>query len=177
MEINSIKFISDEEIKAMAPVNMEVTRQEITKTGSEVHREVFSAVMLFSRLAKFKLNITNDDFALLHYFSQKNYISDQFVVKAHARVVETKWPARDTQKAHSSYLLDIYLTKDLKWEFNITKSKFLPVFLEGVKLGDLAAFAPIARIPGNKEEEAGNDSTESASATLDKEPVKEKLPF
>ena len=135
MQINLINYVTEEEIKAMPLVDLEVTKSTITNKNSNVRRDTYSAMLKFDRLAHFKLNITNDDFALLHYFSGKQFINDQFNVRAHVRFVETKWPEKDGREAHSSYRIDIYVTEDLRWSFDITKSQFLPVLKMGIKAG------------------------------------------
>ena len=160
MQINSIQFIKPEEVNAMALVPMEVTKSVIANKNTEVKREQFSAALKFDRLTTFKLNISNDDFALIHYYSQRKYLADQFTVQAHVRVIETKWPEKDGRKAHSSYLIQIYLTDDLKWEFDITKSQFLPVYLAGIKAGSLSQYLPIEKIPGKSDKEVVKEEEE-----------------
>lgn len=164
MQLNLINYLTEEEIKAMPLVDLEVTKSTITSKNSNVHRDTYSAMLKFDRLTSFRINITNDDFALLHYFSGKQYISDQFTVRAHVRVIETKWPEKDGREAHSSYRLDIYVTEDLKWSFDITKAQFLPVLKMGIKSGNLLAFKPIERLPGKQEKEANEDAAEPAEA-------------
>ena len=159
MQINLINYVTEEEIKAMPLVDLEVTKTTITSKTTNVHRDTYQAVVKFDRLSSFKLNITNDDFALLHYFSGKQYISNQFTVRAHVRVVETKWPEKDGREAHSSYRLDIYVTEDLRWSFDITKAQFLPVLKMGIKQGSLVAFKPIERLPGKQEKEVIEEET------------------
>ena len=153
MQLNLINYVTEEEIKAMPLVDLEVTKSSITNKNSNVRRDTYQAMLKFDRLTSFKLNITNDDFALLHYFSGKQYINDQFTVRAHVRIIETKWPEKDGREAHSSYRLDIYVTEDLRWSFDITKAQFLPVLKMGIKSGSLVAFKPIERLPGKQEKE------------------------
>lgn len=167
MQLNLINYVTEEEIKAMPLVDLEVTKSTITNKNSNVRRDAYSAMLKFDRLAHFKLNITNDDFALLHYFSGKQYISDQFTVRAHVRIIETKWPEKDGREAHSSYRIDIYVTEDLRWSFDITKSQFLPVLKMGIKAGSLIAFKPIERLPGKQEKE------ETAEPAPEEAPVAE----
>ena len=165
MLLNSIQFIKPEEVNAMAIVPMEVTKSTITNKNTEVKRDAFSAALKFDRLTSFKLNISGDDFALIHYYSQRKYLADQFTVQARVRIVETKWPEKDGRKAHSSYLIQIYLTDELKWEFDITKSQFLSAFLAGIKVGGLSQYKPIEKIPGKQDKEVVVQEEE------------EKLPF
>ena len=153
MLLNSIQFIKPEEVSAMPVVAMEVTHSVITNKNSEVKRDSYSAALKFDRLTSFKLNISGDDFALIHYYSQRKYLAEQFNVQAHVRMIETKWPEKDGRKAHSSYLLQIYLTDELKWEFDITKSQFLSAFLAGIKAGGLSQYKPIEKIPGKTDKE------------------------
>ena len=87
-------------------------------------------------------------------------MADQFTVQAHVRIIETKWPEKDGRKAHSSYMIQIYLTDDLKWEFDITKSQFLPVYLAGIKAGNLSQFKSIEKIPGKTDKEVVKEEEE-----------------
>ena len=190
MQLNLINYVTEEEIKAMPLCDLEVTRSNITSKQNNIRRESFQAILRFDRLTSFRMNITNDDFALLHYFSGKQYISDQFTVRAHVRIIETKWPEKDGRPAHSSYRLDIYVTEDLKWSFDITKAQFLPVLKMGIKNGSLANFKPIERLPGKQEEEVeapegeakpieGNATEAPAGGKKKKDPGvnKDELPF
>ena len=170
MQLNLINYVTEEEIKAMPLVDLEVTRSTITNKNSNVRRDTYQAILKFDRLTSFKLNITNDDFALLHYFSGKQYVSDQFTVRAHVRIIETKWPAKDGREAHSSYRLDIYVTEDLRWSFDITKAQFLPVLKMGIKSGSLSAFMPIERLPGKQEKEV----IEEEASPVDANPAEGK---
>ena len=95
MLLNSIQFIKPEEVSAMPVVAMEVTHSVITNKNSEVKRDSYSAALKFDRLTSFKLNISGDDFALIHYYSQRKYLAEQFNVQAHVRMIETKWPEKD----------------------------------------------------------------------------------
>ncbi len=158
MQLNLINYVTEEEIKAMPLVDLEVTKSTITNKNSNVRRDTYQAMLKFDRLTSFKLNITNDDFALLHYFSGKQYINDQFTVRAHVRIIETKWPEKDGRPEHSSYRLDIYVTEDLRWSFDITKAQFLPVLKMGIKSGSLIAFKPIERLPGKQEKEVEEEA-------------------
>ena len=185
MNLNLINYITKEEIDAMPLCDLEVTKSTITSKTNNVRRESFQAILRFDRLTSFRMNITNDDYALLHYFSGKQYISDQFNVRAHVRIIETKWPAKDGRPEHSSYRLDIYVTEDVKWTFDITKAQFLPVLKMGIKNGSLAAFKPIERLPGKQEEEVeapedGNAVAPAANAEDVKAKKKKKedeIPF
>lgn len=153
MDINTIQFITEGEVKAMPIIDFEITRSQITNKNTNVKRDSYSAVAKLDRLTSFRWTISNDDYALFHYFSGRNYISDQFSVKGHIRIIETKWPERNGQKAHSSYRIDLYATEDLKWSFDITRSQFLAVYQAGLKSGNLAYLKPIEHIPGSRETE------------------------
>ena len=173
MKVNGIRFITPEEVNAMSQVDLEVTRTSFGSKTGDVKRDMYSIEVKFDRLTSRKLPISNDDFALLHFYSERKYLADQFTVQAKARIVETQWPEKDGRPAHSSYLLQIYATDELKWEEDITNKQFVNVYLKGIKNGDLKDFLPVVRIPGIQEKEViqedikeGNPSGES-----------EKLPF
>src|SRR5574344_357184 len=152
LKINSIEFITPEEVKAMPTVNMVITRTEFANKDTGAKRTNYGAELKFDReLTTFPIHITSDDFALLHYFSERKSIADQFVVPAHVRLIRTDWPEHDGYKANSTYKLDIYVTDQCKWSFGISRSKFLDVLLMGIKSGVLKDFAPIVRVPSKKE--------------------------
>ena len=153
MKINGIKFITPEEVNEMSPVEIEVTKTSFGGKSGDVKREMFNIDVKFDRLTSRKIPINNDDYALLHYYSERKYLADQFTVQARARIVETKWPEKDGRPAHSSYLLQVYATDDLKWEEDITNKQFVNVYLKGIKNGDLKDFLPVVRIPGVQEKE------------------------
>lgn len=171
MNINSIQFITPEEIAAMPIVDMEVTHRSFVSKNSSIRSEQYSAELQFDRVTRFRLNISGDEFALLHYFSNRKYVADQFTVKAKARVVETKWPEKNGQKAHSSYKIDIYLTNSLRWSFDLTHSKFLEVLQNGVNSGALAYMKFIERTPGAVEKDT------EAEAPKEEAIKDDKLPF
>lgn len=153
MKVNGIKFITPEEIAGMSPVDLEVTKTSFGGKTGDVKREMYNIEVKFDRLTSRKLPISNDDFALLHFYSERKYLADQFTVQAKARIVETQWPEKDGRPAHSSYLLQIYATDELKWEEDITNKQFVNVYLKGIKNGDLKDYPPVVRIPGSQEKE------------------------
>lgn len=178
MNINSIKFLKPEEINSMPMAAFDVTRSVITVKDTEIKRDVYSAEVKLGRLTKFKINLSSDDFALLCYFTKKpldGYIPNQFSTQAHVRIVETKWPERGEKKAHSSYIIQVYLDEDLKWEFDITDTQFLKNFLKGVEAGVLKEFAPAVKIPGSQEKEVRTAQDLQEDAPV--EEGGEKLPF
>ena len=173
MKINGIRFITPEEVNAMNSVNLEVTKALLGGKSSDVKRFMFSIDVQFDRLTSHKMTISNDDFALLHYYSERKYLADQFTVQARARIVETKWPEKDGRPAHSSYMLQVYCTDELKWEEDITNKQFVNVYLKGIKNGGLKEFLPVARIPGLQEKEVIQEDIKEGDPSGDAE----KLPF
>lgn len=153
-KINSINFLQPEELAAMHPVRMEVTKVSIGR--DDVQRHMFSALLKFAKDVEYALNITRDDYALLRLKKESKYAVDQFEVQAKVRFIETKWPAKDGFKEHSTYMLQIAVDDDrsLRWEFDITRTKFADVYKGYLAKGDLKGFEPIVKIPGLKESEA-----------------------
>lgn len=164
-QVNSVRFLKPEEIAAMRKAPMEITKQEIV-TKDDIRRDSYSAVIHLSKLANYRVPITSDDFALLHYASNNQKIKNQFTVQAAIRIIETKWPKTETREGFSTYMMQIYVDKDLRWEFDLQRSGFLAVYLKGIQDRSLAGFEPVIRIPGAKEK-----AVESIQE------VKEDMPF
>ena len=172
--INTINFITKEEVEAMPTVNMEVTRNVISSHNTGVRRETFTGTLRFNKLASFRINLSSDEYALLNYFAGKNGYSDQFNVKAKVRFIETQWPANGDLKARSTYLVDVYVDEDLRWSFDLTHHKFLPVLKKNFEKGELQAYTPIVRAPGKREQD---EAAEGASTPLDNAEKKDEIPF
>lgn len=165
MKINSIKYLSEEEIKSMKSAPMEVTKQEIiSKDG--IRRDAYSAIIHLSKLACYRVPITENDFALLHYASGNIKYRKQFNVDAFLRFVKTQFPKKDGHEAFDTYMIQIYVNKQLKWEFDLQKSGFLSVYLKGLEDKTLKDFEPLVRIAGEKEK-----------AKKQSEDKKDDLPF
>ena len=62
MQINLINYLTEEEIKAMPLVDLEVTKTTITSKTTNVHRDTYQAVVKFDRLSSFKLNTDEKGF-------------------------------------------------------------------------------------------------------------------
>ena len=185
-KVSGINFIKEDEVKTMPMAPMEVTKALIVNKDTGVKRDTYSAQVKFDYYSSFKFpsGITSDDYALIHYHSKRKKHDDQFVVQAHVRIIETKWPEREGRKARSTYMIQIYLNNNLKWEFDITSSQFLNAFLQGLAEGDIEkAFAPVERIPfsfDDKEEPKVAEDlqelpSEEAPASEDEDP--NKVPF
>ena len=172
MKLNSIRFISQEEVNAMAQADLEVTKTTFGK-ANEVKRDSYSIEVKLDRLTSHKLPISKDDFVLLHYFSERKNLADQFVVACRARIIETQWPEKDSRPAHSSYLLQIYVNEDLKWEEDFSYLQFRNVYLKGIKNGGLKEFLPVIRIPGIQEKEVDLEEPKEEDASDNPE----KVPF
>lgn len=170
MKINGIRFITPEEVNSMPLVDLLVTKASIGSKDSDIKREMYYVDVKFDRLTSRRMNITSDDYALLHFYSERKYIADQFLVRARARIVETKWPDKDGRPAHSSYMLQVYCTEELKWEQDVTKQQFINVYLKSIKNGELKEFLPVIRIPGNEEREVTQEEKDPNNSD-------EKLPF
>ena len=151
-KINSIRYVTPEEVKAMSVADLEVTHSVFGK-ANEVKRDSYTIEVKLDRLTSHKISIQKDDFVLLHYFSERKNLADQFVVPCRARIIETQWPEKDNRPAHSSYLLQIYVNDDLKWEEDFSYLQFRKVYLQGIKNGGLKEFLPVIRIPGSQEKE------------------------
>ena len=152
-QINSIRFIKPEEVNSMASAPMEVTRSVILNKTTGVKREMYSAAVKLDRLTTFPLTIDSNEYALLHYHIQRKKFDDQFTVQAKIRIIETKWPERENRKAHSSFMIQVYVNDNVKWEFDITHSTFLLALQAGYKEGALEAFKPVEKIPGQSDKE------------------------
>jgi len=150
-QINSIKFLKPEEIEAMKLVPMEITKQEIV-SKDDIRRDAYSAIIHFSRLANYRVpGIGSDEFALLHYASGNPKIKNQFSMDVKVRFIETQWPKKDDREGFSTYMIQIYVDKELRWEHDLQRTGFLSVYLKGLKDGTLKGFEPVVRIPGAKE--------------------------
>lgn len=177
-KINGVKFLQPEEINSMVAARLEVTRNLLTNKTTGVKREMFSALVRFDRLHSFSFDIDNNEYALLNYHIQRKKTDDQFEMSCKVRLIETKWPEKDGRKAHSSYLLQIYVNDDLRWEFNFSaKSTFVKAMLAGYKDGKLQEYKPIERIPGQFDEEEKVDLEEPDEAPASEEEEPEKLPL
>ena len=185
-KVSGINFIKEDEVKTMPMAPMEVTKALIVNKDTGVKRDAYSAQVKFDYYSSFKFpsGITSDDYALIHYHSKRKKHDDQFVVQAHVRIVETKWPEREGRKARSTYMIQIYLNNNLKWEFDITSTQFLNAFLQGLSEGDIEkVYSPVERIPFSSEEKeepkAAEDlqglPPEEANASEGEDP--NKLPF
>lgn len=151
MNLNSIQFITPEEIEAMTDAELEVTKRTYVDRRTGVRRTAVTARLILDRLTEYPLKVDFDDFSLLHYHTKRKYVSDQFSVRAKVRIVETKWPERNGQKAHSSFKLDVYVSPILKWSEDITRDRFLHVVMAGIESGTLSNMKLFERIPAFKE--------------------------
>jgi hypothetical protein len=178
LKLNSIEYISPEEVAAMPTAQLVVTRTDFTNKETGVRKTNYNAEIKFDRgLTSFPIHITNDDFALLHFYSQRKSIAEQFVVPCHVRLVQTNWPEHDGYKANSTYKLDIYATEQCKWSFGLNRTKFLEVLLQGIKSGELKQYAPIVRVPSKKEEAETVKEVPAAEIAKKSKEKTEQLPF
>lgn len=155
-KLNSINFITPEELAVMPTVTIEVTRTIYPAKNNKPASDRYEALCKFDSrgLVKYPLKVDRDTWALLHYTTGRSFPGSTFAVNGRARVIETQWPATDTRRAHSSYRLEVYVDEDLKWEADITYDNFLKVYKKGLAKGDVnGIFAPYVRIPGKQEGE------------------------
>ena len=114
------------------------------------------------------------------FFQGRREVQSQFSCPCRVRIVETKWPEKEGRKARSTYMIQIYVDKELKWEFGITGTIFLKAFLEALEGGDLGPqFKPVENIPyANEIEPKENDLQEAnpGEAPAPQDPG-EPLPF
>lgn len=152
-KINSIDWLSQKEIDAMEIANMTVTKRTMTAKDTGVVSHAYSAVVSFDfdEDVQYKLNITNDEYALLNFRRGSKRKVQQFKIPCKVRMIETKWPAKGNGKEHSSYIIQIYVSESLKWEEDFTKTKFMDVYKEGLAQGEFKKFMPLVRIPGEKD--------------------------
>lgn len=150
---NSINFLLPEELAAMKHVRLEVTKATIGK--DDVQRHMFSAIVKFAKDVEYSFSITRDEYALLRLKKESKFVVDQFEIDAKCRFLETKWPGKDGGPEHSTMMLQICVDddKELRWEFDITRSKFEAVYKKYSAAGNLIGFEPCVRIPGVKETE------------------------
>ena len=180
MRASSISFIKPEEIKAMPVVNMVATHLQFNKDN--IVRHGYEAqVLIADEELMFKIpNFSGDEFALLHYRQKNKKRQSQFSCPCRVRIVETTWPEKEGRKARSTYMIQIYVDKELKWEFGITGTIFLKAFLEALEGGDLGPqFKPVENIPyANEIEPKENDLQEAnpGEAPAPQDPG-EPLPF
>lgn len=156
IKLNSINFITPEELAVMPAVAIEVTKTFYPAKNNRPASERYEALCRFDSrgLVKYPLKVDRDTWALLHYSTGKSYPGNTFIVPGKARLIETQWPATDTRRAHSSFRLEVYVDEDLKWDADVTYDNFLKVFKKGLAKGDVnGVFAPYARIPGKQEGE------------------------
>ena len=52
MQLNLINYVTEEEIKAMPLVDLEVTKSSITNKNSNVRRDTYQAMLKFYRLIR-----------------------------------------------------------------------------------------------------------------------------
>ena len=178
---NPLGFLKEDEIKTFPIVKLEALRVPILYKEVNVKRDTYTANVKFENLVVYKINLSSDEFALLHYFSEREKVENQFTVQVRARIVETQWPEKDGFKARSTYELQVYVDEDLGYRFNVTETPFVTNFLKALKKGKLKGFEPIVRIPGQNEKEekivAASDLQEVPGEELPPEEKEEKLPF
>lgn len=156
LKLNSINFLTEEEIKKMIPARMEITHRSFG-SGNKPRSDRYSAELIIDDRTKIRypLDIDNNQFAIFK-FSSANYKSagEQFYVEGKFRIIETKWPAKENSKEHSSYLIHIYVNDLLKWEASLDRTTFIQAYLAAIKAGALdKSFAPLVRLPGKWEAE------------------------
>ena len=149
---NKAPFITDEEVSKMATVPMLIERSVfINKTNNSKRKSYVGNLEFDKDLTLLPIRLTSDEFALLHFYSGRKAISDQFRVTAKVRIIRTDWPEHNGMKANSTYRIDVYISKELSWSVELGRNKFIHVLLKGVENGTLKQFTPLVSIPTLKD--------------------------
>lgn len=173
LKLNSINFITPEELEKMPQVSIEVNRVYYPAKNNKPASENYSAVCKLDPRGhvKFPIRIDANQWLLLHYLTGRNYPANQFVVPGKIRLIETQWPESPTRKAHNTVHIEVYVDEDLRWDFDITRSDFYKVFKKAIERGDVnKVFTPYTRVPGTQE-------TEIPSMELPKDNSDIEMPF
>ena len=145
--INSIRFATAEEIKAMPTVWADVIHDVLVSKDSGVARDSYYVRLNFDDMTNFRIPLTSAEYGILATLAKKKKASPQYKTKFPCRIIGTQW-----EDGNISYSLEVVLCDRIRKTFQFkSNDDFIGLVLMRLEQNMLTAFKPIIRQAPKKE--------------------------